>query len=190
MKIEEAAALFAGIATCSTGLIYGARQLGAVGQLTLPSGSALASYAIKVTDGASWLLPIAKSALGLGIIAARIAGQNPCCSKTRKCESFLLAGVSALVGGLTPLLPAKMGLLVGQVNQGLFALSLPVNGKYYHNELIPTHPGLFLISITEIARVGLLPAFPGSQWAEPLLGLGGMATCALVRQPAQGESTP
>lgn len=169
------------LAFLTTGLAYGTRQLGTLGQLALPSGSALASYSATMAEIANRALPITSVALGGAALTTHFADMR--CKK--RCLSLPIVGVWALSIGLAPLLPAHIGPWVERMGRGFFAISSPINQYFYHKEDEFKRPTGWLGSIAELAGAGLFSPLPGGQWIEPIAGLGAIASLVAFKN---GES--
>lgn len=167
----------------ATGLTYGARQLGNLGQLALPSGSALASYSTTTAAIANRLLPISSVVLGGAALTVHFTGQG---CKMERCREIPILGVWALSTGLAPLLPAHITPWMERAGRGFFAISSPINLYLFHRESTFKDLSGWLFSIAELAGVGLFSPLPGSQWVEPFAGLGTIASLMLfkVRPPS------
>lgn len=162
------------VAFVGTGLVYGIGHLGRLGQLALPSGSAIASYSVKAVEGADWLFPITSTVLG-GAAFAMHFNEKLLCPK--KCQGYLIAGIFGLSIGLASLLPSDMGRWVRSISHIFRAIAGPTNAYLYHRDKFIS-PGELLISIAELTTAGLFSSLPGSQWIEPIAGLGGFALLA------------
>lgn len=155
----------------ATLLSYIGRNLGTLGQLSLPSGSAIASYSATMAEGANRLIPITSTVFGSMGVGCSVAGM----SCKNNCKLVQIIAVWALSTGLAPSLPAHISPWVERVGRGFLVVSLPMNEYCFHKNHF-RNPTIYFLLISELARTGLSSLVPGGQWIEPVAGLGVLAS--------------
>lgn len=185
--MTKAAEIALNTAFFATGLVYGARYLGKLGQLSLPSGSAIVSYSVKAVEGADRLFPITSTVFG-GVAFASYFNEELRCEA--KCQGLVATAIFGLSIGLVSLLPAHISSWAKPSCHIFRAIAAPINFYFYHKEEL-RNPENWLIPIAELGTAGLFSPLSFGGWIEPIAGLSGMAFLVLsMMQKSQVKEGP